>query len=130
MARNLLELEKELLLLEVKKQEQLKQLKQDVIELQEALSPANVLKRGIRDLFHLKGSGGIAGIAGSFLVDEILFKKSSFLKRLLGRLVASRLFKDLLKGEDSILRQWAVRLKNMAGSDEPDKEHNDAKEQP
>lgn len=125
MARNLLELEKELMLLEIKKQEQLKQLKQDVTELQEALSPINILKRGVRDMFTTKGGNGIAGIAGSFLIDELLFKKSSFLKRWLSRLVASRFFSDLLKGEDSVIRQWAIKLRNMAGP-EPTSDGNEA----
>ena len=50
MAKNILELEKQLLLLELKKEEQVKHLKSDFNDFVESMKPANIIKRGFNEL--------------------------------------------------------------------------------
>ena len=119
MAKNILELEKQLLLLEVKKDEQVKQLKADFTGLVDAMKPANIIKRGFVELIGGDKSGmvspmasGIASFAGTFLLEEFLFKRTGFLYRVLTSILASGMFQDLVKGEDSVLKKWALILKD------------------
>jgi hypothetical protein len=56
MAKNILELEKQLLLLEIKKEEQANQLKADFAGLVDAMKPANIIKRGFSELMGLDKS--------------------------------------------------------------------------
>ena len=119
MAKNILELEKQLLLLEIKKEEQVKQLKADFTGLVDAMKPANIIKRGFSVLIGGGKSGsvnplasGIASFAGTFLLEEFLFKRTGFLYRVLTSILASGMFQDLVKGEDSLLKKWAIKLKD------------------
>jgi len=109
MAKNIIELEKQLLLLEIKKEEQVKQLKADFSNLVDAMKPANIIKRGFSELIGGDKSasvnplvGGIASFAGTFLLEEFLFKRTGFFYRVLTSVLASGMFQDLVKGEDSL----------------------------
>lgn len=119
MAKNIIELEKQLLLLEIKKEEQVKQLKADFSNLVDAMKPANIIKRGFSELIGGDKSasvnplvGGIASFAGTFLLEEFLFKRTGFFYRVLTSVLASGMFQDLVKGEDSLLKKWALKLKD------------------
>ena len=139
MAKNIIELEKQLLLLEIKKEEQVKQLKADFSNLVDAMKPANIIKRGFSELIGGDKSasvnplvGGIASFAGTFLLEEFLFKRTGFLYRVLTSVLASSLFQDLTKGEDSFLKKWAIKLKERfkkKGTDDADKDGEIADEE-
>ena len=122
MARNIYELEKELALLEIKKQAQIVQIKQDADAIQELFKPANIIKRSVSNWFTPQNSNksslgsNLAGIAGTFLIEELLFKKSNFIVKLLGSLVTSNMFNDLLKGEDSTLKKLGTKLADWVKS--------------
>lgn len=132
MAKNIVELEKQLLLLELKKEEQVKHLKSDFNDFVESMKPANIIKRGFNELIGGDKSGmsnpivgGIASFAGTFLLEEFIFKRSGFLYRVLTSILASSLFQDLTKGEDSFLKKWAIKLKERfkkKGTDNVDKD--------
>jgi hypothetical protein len=126
MARNIYELEKELALLEVKKQAQLAVIKQDADAIQELFKPANIIKRSISNWLTPKNGSNsslganLAGMAGTFLIEELLFKKSNFVLKLLGSLVTSNLFNDLLKGEDSSIKKLGTKLADWVKSKSTD----------
>lgn len=119
MAKNIVELEKQLLLLEVKKEEQVKQLKADFTAIVDSLKPANIIKRGFNELVGIDKSvtssplfTGVAGFAGTFLLEEFIFKRGGFLSRVLTSILASSVFQDIIKGEDSVLKKWVLKLKD------------------
>jgi hypothetical protein len=119
MAKNIVELEKQLLLLEVKKEEQVKQLKTDFTAIVDSLKPANIIKRGFNELVGIDKSvtssplfTGVASFAGTFLLEEFIFKRGGFLSRVLSSILASGVFQDIIKGEDSVLKKWVLNLKN------------------
>ncbi|MFN7312340.1 MAG: hypothetical protein ACK5UI_02560 [Bacteroidota bacterium] len=126
MAKNLIELEKELFLLRHKKTELKKQLTNDASLIGDVLRPGNILKLGIREIlpFNMSNlslqSGGILTVLGTFIIDKWLLGKSSFIKRLLVSLVSSEVFQDLVKGEDSKLKKWALKLKSLVKKDQAD----------
>jgi hypothetical protein len=139
MAKNIIELEKQLLLLELKKENQVKQLKSDFNDIVEFMKPANIIKRGFNELVGGDKSGisnplvgGIASFAGTFLLEEFIFKRGGFLYRVLTSVLASSLFQDLTKGEDSFLKKWAIKLKERfkkKGTDDADKDGEIADEE-
>lgn len=119
MAKNIVELEKQLLLLEVKKEEQVKQLKADFTAIVDSLKPANIIKRGFNELVGIDKSvttsplfSGVASFAGTFLLEEFIFKRGGFLSRVLTSILASSVFQDIIKGEDSVLKKWVLKLKD------------------
>ncbi len=119
MAKNIVELEKQLLLLEVKKEEQVKQLKTDFTAIVDSLKPANIIKRGFNELVGIDKSvtsnplfTGVASFAGTFLLEEFIFKRGGFLSRVLTSILASSVFQDIIKGEDSVLKKWVLKLKD------------------
>lgn len=119
MAKNIVELEKQLLLLEVKKEEQVKQLKSDFTAIVDSLKPANIIKRGFNELVGIDKSvtssplfTGVASFAGTFLLEEFIFKRGGFLSRVLTSILASSVFQDVIKGEDSVLKKWVLKLKD------------------
>lgn len=124
MAKNLIELEKELFLLRHKKSELKKQLTNDASLIGEVLRPGNIIKLGIKEILPFNTgnlslqSGGILTVLGTFIIDKWLLGKSSFLKRLLVSLVSSEVFQDLVKGEDSKLKKWALKLKSLVKKDQ------------
>jgi hypothetical protein len=83
------------------------------------MKPANIIKRGFSELIGGDKSasvnplvGGIASFAGTFLLEEFLFKRTGFFYRVLTSVLASGMFQDLVKGEDSLLKKWAIKLKD------------------
>jgi len=126
MARNLTELNQELERLEHRRLEQVEQLKKDAEALQELFKPTNIIKRSISSWLTKPSSGGnsissnLANMAGTFLIDQVLLKKSGFLVKILGSILASGLFNDVLKGDDSTLKKWATQLSDWVRTKQPE----------
>jgi len=119
MAKNIIELEKQLMLLEVKKVEQVKQLKADFTAIVDSLKPANIIKRGFNELVGVDKSlitsplfTGVVSFAGTFLLEKFIFKRSGFLYQVLNSVLASGVFQDILRGEDSVFKKWVLKLKD------------------
>ncbi len=118
MATNIHELEQELAELELKKRSQLEVIKQDIGLLSESMKPAAIVKRGVSNWITKKTenssslTGNLMGIAGTFLVEELLLRDAGLIKKLVGRLLASNIVADLLKSENSWIKNGLGTLTN------------------
>lgn len=113
MARNLAELEKELVLLEARRKEQVKEIKNDLDVLGRTLKPGNLFKLAFKDLFSGKTSQGImsgaAGIAGSLLINVLLRKPAGL--SLVASLLTSEPVIQFLKDDKLGLSKLVDKIK-------------------
>lgn len=119
MAKDILSLEKQIMLLENKKNAQLLLLKSDVSTFVDAIKPGNLLKLGFNDLISGGTNGtispaftGIAGVLGTFLLDRFVLKRSGFIYKILAGILASGVVNDIASGENSFLKKWVTKLKD------------------
>lgn len=118
MATNIHELEQELAQLELKKRGQLEVIKHDIGLLSESMKPASIMKRGVTNWLTKKTenssslSGNLMGIAGTFLVEELLLRDAGLIKKLIGRLLTSNIVSDLMKSENSWIKKGIGTLTN------------------
>ena len=116
MARNLIEIEQQILQLEEQKKLQLESLKQDVAYLTETMHPLNIAKRGITKWINkntgsqLSIKGNLLGILGTFMIEDLLLRDEGLIKRTLGRILSSTLIQDILKGDDSWIKRNIQKL--------------------
>jgi hypothetical protein len=114
MAKNLMELELQLMELRNKKKELRRELRADLDHLQESVKPVNLIKRGFTDLLSNKNSQNLiassaAGLMGSMLMGG----KGNLLRMLLGQVMESSLVQDFIEKEKPRLGEWVEKLKSM-----------------
>jgi hypothetical protein len=127
MARNLTELEKELVLLETRRKDHVSQIKNDLDVLGRTLKPGNLLKLAFKDLFSSKTSqgimGGAAGLAGTLLINGLLRKPAGL--SLIAGLLTSQPVVEFLKEDKLGLSKLVDKIKmwiNKRAEDEAEKE--------
>lgn len=113
MAKNLTELEFELKILEDRKQEKLKLLRNDVDLLQESIKPGNLIKSGVKDLFGGQGTqnflmSGAAGVAGSLLFGG----KGGMIRSLLAQLLMSEPVLNFIKEDKAGIGKLIEKIKS------------------
>lgn len=120
MATNVKELEQELLQLENRKKAQLEVLKRDVELLSDTMKPTAIVKRSFTNWVNKRsgntGNGGssigsnLLGIAGTFVLEEMILKDAGIVKKILGRILSSNIMTDLLKGDDSLVKKGILKV--------------------
>ncbi len=126
MAKDILSLEKQLMLLEHKKDVQLQVLKNDVSTFVDSIKPGNLIKMGFNDLIGGSSSSGVmnpafsgvAGVLGTLLLDRIVPKGGSFLYKILAGVLTSGVVNDITSGENSFLKKWIGKLKEKFSKNE------------
>lgn len=120
MVRNIEELNHEIYVLTQQREAKLELIKKDASLLMQAYQPKAILKRTVNDIFGTQVKQSLMAAAIPVLLDLLFFKRASKIKRLLLNFMSSSFYNDIIKGEDSTLKKWAIQLKSWVINAAPD----------
>lgn len=122
--KNLDELNRAIAQLEAQKENYVQALEKNLEVLQEQARPSNLLKYIAGDIFGNKKStdtsgllSGGAGFIASFLIEQVLFRKASFLKRFIARALTGNALDALMKSDSPILKNIISKITDFIKKD-------------